>query len=86
LKRNYIWGYANKKGLNATAIEVLLFTMPVGNEMSHEETTIRIREVTEMSTRSIIIIMFLGSKVRLVRRANKLTAIYEPIAWTMWDP
>jgi hypothetical protein len=31
-----------------------------------------------MSTRNIKIIMFLGSKVRLVRRADSLTAIYEP--------
>jgi hypothetical protein len=29
--------------------------------------------------------MFLGSKVRLVRSADKLTAIYEPIVCTMWD-
>jgi hypothetical protein len=35
--------------------------------------------VTEISTRNIKIIMFLGSKVRQVRRADKLTAIYEPI-------
>jgi hypothetical protein len=35
--------------------------------------------VTEMSTRNIKIIMFLGSKVRLVRKADNLTAIYEPI-------
>jgi hypothetical protein len=35
--------------------------------------------LTEMSTRNIKIIMFLGSKVRLVRRADNLTAIYEPI-------
>jgi hypothetical protein len=30
--------------------------------------------------------MFLGSKVRRVRRADDLTAICEPIVWTMWDP
>jgi hypothetical protein len=30
--------------------------------------------------------MFLGSKVRLVHGADNLTAIYEPIVWTMWDP
>jgi hypothetical protein len=30
--------------------------------------------------------MFLGSRVQLVRRADKLTAIYEPIVSTMWDP
>jgi hypothetical protein len=30
--------------------------------------------------------MFLESKERRVRRADKLTAIYEPIVWTMWDP
>jgi hypothetical protein len=35
--------------------------------------------LTEMSTRNIKIIMFLGSKVRLVRRADNFTAIYEPI-------
>jgi hypothetical protein len=28
--------------------------------------------------------MFQGSKVRLVRRAENLAAIYEPIVWT-WD-
>jgi hypothetical protein len=31
-------------------------------------------------------IMFLGSKVRLVRKADNLTTIYEPIVYTMWDP
>jgi hypothetical protein len=30
--------------------------------------------------------MFLGSKVLLVRKADNLAAIYEPIVWTMWDP
>jgi hypothetical protein len=30
--------------------------------------------------------MFLGSKARLVRKADNLTAIYEPIVQTMWDP
>jgi hypothetical protein len=35
--------------------------------------------LTEMSTRNIKIIMFLGNKVRLVRRADNLTVIYEPI-------
>jgi hypothetical protein len=34
----------------------------------------------------IYIYMFLGSKARLVRRADNLTAIYEPIVWTVWDP
>jgi hypothetical protein len=29
--------------------------------------------------------MFLGSKVLLVRGADNLTAIYEPIVKTMWD-
>jgi hypothetical protein len=29
--------------------------------------------------------MFLGSKVRPVRGADNLTAIYEQIVWTMWD-
>jgi hypothetical protein len=32
-----------------------------------------------MSTRSIIILMFLGNKVLLVRKADNLTAFYEPI-------
>jgi hypothetical protein len=35
--------------------------------------------LTEMSTGNIKEIMFLGSKVRLVRGADNLTAIYEPI-------
>jgi hypothetical protein len=30
--------------------------------------------------------MFLGSKVRRVRKSDNLAAIYEPIAYTMWDP
>jgi hypothetical protein len=30
--------------------------------------------------------MFLGSKVRRVRKADNLTAICEPIVWAMWDP
>jgi hypothetical protein len=30
--------------------------------------------------------MFLGSDVRLVRKADNLTAIYEPIVYTVWDP
>jgi hypothetical protein len=34
---------------------------------------------TEMNTRNIKIIMFLGSKVRRVLRADNLTAISEPI-------
>jgi hypothetical protein len=38
--------------------------------------------LTEMSTRNIKIIMFLGSKVRRVCRADNLTAIYEPIVET----
>jgi hypothetical protein len=28
---------------------------------------------------------FLGSKVRLVRGADNVTAIYEPIVYTTWD-
>jgi hypothetical protein len=39
-----------------------------------------------MSTRNIKIILFLGSKVQKFRRADNLTAIYEPIEYTMWDP
>jgi hypothetical protein len=38
-----------------------------------------IQYLTEMSTGNIKKIMFLGSKVRLVRGADNLTAIYEPI-------
>jgi hypothetical protein len=30
--------------------------------------------------------MFLASKVRRVRKADNLTAIYEPIVYTMCDP
>jgi hypothetical protein len=30
--------------------------------------------------------MFLGSKVRLVRKADNLTVIYELIVWTIWNP
>jgi hypothetical protein len=30
--------------------------------------------------------MFLVSKVQWVRKADKLTAIYKLIAYTMWDP
>jgi hypothetical protein len=30
--------------------------------------------------------MFLGDRVRPVRKADNLTAICEPIVWTMWDP
>jgi hypothetical protein len=39
--------------------------------------------LTEMSTRSRI--MFLGSRARPVRKINNLTAICEPIIWTVWD-
>jgi hypothetical protein len=42
--------------------------------------------LTEMSTRNIKVIMFLGSKVRPVRRADSLVTICEPIVYTMWDP
>jgi hypothetical protein len=31
-------------------------------------------------------IMFLESKARLMCGADNLTAIYEPIVYTMWDP
>jgi hypothetical protein len=30
--------------------------------------------------------MFLGSKLRKVRKADNLTVIYEPIVYKMWDP
>jgi hypothetical protein len=39
-----------------------------------------------MSTGNIKKIMFQGSKVRPVREADNLTAIYEPIVYAMWDP
>jgi hypothetical protein len=39
----------------------------------------RTRPLTEMSTRNTKITMFLGSKVRRLRRADNLTAICEPI-------
>jgi hypothetical protein len=44
------------------------------------------QRLTEMSTRNIKIIMFLGGKLRRVRKADNLTAIYEPIVYKMWDP
>jgi hypothetical protein len=37
------------------------------------------QSLTEMSIKNIKIIMFLWSKVRLVRRADNFTAISEPI-------
>jgi hypothetical protein len=42
--------------------------------------------LTEMSTRNIKKKMFLGSNVRRVRKADNLTAIYEPTVYTMWNP
>jgi predicted transcriptional regulator len=44
------------------------------------------QRLTEMNTRNRKIITFLGSKVRPVCRANNLTAICDPIVYTMWDP
>jgi hypothetical protein len=41
-----------------------------------------INVLIEMSARNMKIIMFLGSKVRRVRKADKLTAIHEPIVYT----
>jgi hypothetical protein len=38
-----------------------------------------------MSTGNILK-MFLGSKARLLRGADNLTAIYEQIVYTLWDP
>jgi hypothetical protein len=35
--------------------------------------------LTEMSTRNMKILIFLGNKVRRVRKADNLTAIYVPI-------
>jgi hypothetical protein len=37
--------------------------------------------LTEMSTRNL-----LGGKARPARRADNLTAIYEPIVLIMWEP
>jgi hypothetical protein len=37
--------------------------------------------VTEMSTGR-----FLGGKAQSACKADNLTAICEPIVWTMWDP
>jgi hypothetical protein len=48
--------------------------------------TIFNQPLTEKSTRHIKIIMFPGSKVRPVRRADNRTTICEPIVLTMWDP
>jgi hypothetical protein len=31
-------------------------------------------------------LMFQGSNARLVRKADNLAAICEPIVWTTWDP
>jgi hypothetical protein len=39
-----------------------------------------------MSTRNRKIIMFLGSKVLPVRRADNLATNSEPMVYTMWDP
>jgi hypothetical protein len=39
------------------------------------------QRLTQMSTRR-----FMRSKARPERKADNLTAIYEPIAYTMWDP
>jgi hypothetical protein len=47
-----------------------------GQLLSNEQNS---QSLTEMSTRNIKIIMFIGSKVRLVHRADNLTAIYELI-------
>jgi hypothetical protein len=41
--------------------------------------------VTQMSTRNRKV-MFLGSKVRRLRRADNLTAIFESIVYKMWEP
>jgi hypothetical protein len=41
---------------------------------------------TEMSTGNIKRKMFVGSKVRLVRGADNITAFYKPIAEIMSDP
>jgi hypothetical protein len=43
------------------------------------------QSVTEMSTKNRKL-MILGSRARPVRRANSLTAIFEPVVYTVWDP
>jgi hypothetical protein len=40
---------------------------------------------TEMSTTRRKV-MFVGSRARPVLRADNLTAVCEPIVWTVWDP
>jgi hypothetical protein len=44
------------------------------------------QSLTEVSTGNIKIIMFLGTKVWWVCRADNFTAIFEPTVYTMWDP
>jgi hypothetical protein len=51
---------------------------PVLKKILHHGIMVFTQSLTEMSTRSIKIIMFLGSKVRRVRRADNLTTICEP--------
>jgi hypothetical protein len=45
-----------------------------------------VQSCDEMSTRIIKIMMFLGSKVRLVRRADNRTTVYEPTVNRPWRP
>jgi hypothetical protein len=54
--------------------EITFYTWAVGHAINF------LKVLTEMSTGNIKKkIMFLGSKVRLVRGADNLTIIYEPI-------
>jgi hypothetical protein len=58
-----------------TCMKIRSLVSPQAKRTTHGFST---QPLTEMSTRSIKIIMFLGSKVRRVRKADNLTAIYEP--------
>jgi hypothetical protein len=63
--------------------EILNLPNPSGSTRPWGLLSLEQKLVTE-TLRKIII--FLGSKVRPVRGADNLTAIYEPIVYTMWDP
>jgi hypothetical protein len=66
-------------------VQIVMSASLKRSSMRHRKctTTFIMRSITqpliEMSTRCIKIIMFLGSKVRRVRKADNLTAICEPI-------
>jgi hypothetical protein len=73
--------------LGGTWVEYFLNTYKNNSTISDKgSVSLTSQPLTEMSTRNIKIIMFLGSKVQPVHRPDNLTAIYEPIVQTMWDP